>query len=59
LAPRARPAVSICKRLSRIKVTRKTNAIDLVAKADRESEREVIRTLSRAFPDHAILGDRC
>ena len=45
------------RRLSRIKVTRKTNAIDLVTEADQESEQVVIRTLNRAFPDHAILAE--
>ena len=45
------------RRLSRIEVTRKTNAIDLVTEADQESEQAVIRTLSRAFPDHAILAE--
>jgi myo-inositol-1(or 4)-monophosphatase len=45
------------QRLSRIKVTRKTNAIDLVTEADRESEQAVIRTLGRAFPHHAILAE--
>ncbi len=45
------------QRLSRIKVTRKTNAIDLVTEADREAEQAVIGTLSRAFPDHAILAE--
>src|SRR5512146_488114 len=45
------------QRLSRIKVTRKTNAIDLVTEADRESEQAIIRTLGRAFPDHAILAE--
>src|SRR5579864_6868964 len=45
------------QRLSRIKVTRKTNAIDLVTEADHESERAVIRPLNRAFPGHAILAE--
>jgi myo-inositol-1(or 4)-monophosphatase len=45
------------QRLSNIKVTNKTNAIDLVTEADRESEHAVIQTLSRAFPDHAILAE--
>jgi myo-inositol-1(or 4)-monophosphatase len=45
------------QRLSRIKVTRKTNAIDLVTEADQESERAVIRMLGRAFPSHAILAE--
>jgi myo-inositol-1(or 4)-monophosphatase len=45
------------QRLNRIKVTRKTNAIDLVTEADHESEQAVIRTLGRAFPSHAILAE--
>ncbi|HZZ08768.1 MAG TPA: inositol monophosphatase family protein [Candidatus Binataceae bacterium] len=45
------------QRLSRIKVTRKTNAIDLVTEADHESEQAVIRTLGHAFPSHAILAE--
>jgi myo-inositol-1(or 4)-monophosphatase len=45
------------RRLSRIRITRKTNALDFVTEADRESERAVIRTLNRAFPDHAILAE--
>jgi myo-inositol-1(or 4)-monophosphatase len=45
------------RRLRRISVTRKTNSIDLVTEADRESEKAVIKTLSRAFPDHAILAE--
>ena len=45
------------RRLSRIKITRKTNAIDLVTEADRESEQTVIRTLNRPFPDYAILAE--
>ena len=45
------------RRLGRIKVTRKANAIDLVTEADQESEQAVIRTLNRAFPYHAILAE--
>jgi myo-inositol-1(or 4)-monophosphatase len=45
------------QRLSHVRVTRKTNAIDFVTEADRESEQAVIRKLSRAFPDHAILAE--
>ena len=45
------------QRLSRIKVTRKTNAIDLVTEADRESEQAVIQMIKRAFPGHAILAE--
>jgi fructose-1,6-bisphosphatase/inositol monophosphatase family enzyme len=43
------------RRLSRIKVARKSNAIDLVTEAD--GEQTVIRTLNRAFADHAILAE--
>lgn len=45
------------RRLSRIKVSRKTNAIDLVTEADREAEAAVIATITRTFPDHAILAE--
>ena len=45
------------RRLNRINVTRKTNAIDLVTEAEQESEQAVIRTLSRAFPDHSIIAE--
>lgn len=30
---------------------------DFVSRADRESEAEVVAVISRAFPDHAILGE--
>jgi myo-inositol-1(or 4)-monophosphatase len=45
------------KRLSRVSVTRKTNAIDLVTEADHEAEAAVIEVLQRAFPTHAILAE--
>jgi len=45
------------RRLSRVKVKRKTNLLDLVTEAARESEQAVIRTLKRAFPDHVILAE--
>src|ERR1700738_5262302 len=45
------------KRMSRISVTRKTNAIDIVTEADHEAEAVVIETLQRAFPAHAILAE--
>jgi myo-inositol-1(or 4)-monophosphatase len=45
------------RRPSRIRITRKTNALDFVTEADRESERAVIRTLNHAFPDHGILAE--
>ncbi len=45
------------RRLSRINVTRKSNAIDLVTEADHESVRAVMGALARAFPDHAILAE--
>jgi myo-inositol-1(or 4)-monophosphatase len=45
------------KRLLRINVTRKSNAIDLVTEADHESEAVVIEVLQRALPTHAILAE--
>ncbi|MBV8770860.1 MAG: inositol monophosphatase [Deltaproteobacteria bacterium] len=45
------------KRFSHTTVSRKTNAIDLVTEADRESEAAVIDVLQRAFPDHTILAE--
>ncbi|HXR24406.1 MAG TPA: inositol monophosphatase family protein, partial [Candidatus Binataceae bacterium] len=45
------------KRLNHISVARKTNAIDLVTEADRESEAAAIEVLQRAFPAHAILAE--
>ena len=45
------------KRLSRISIARKSNAIDLVTEADHESEAAVIDVLQRAFPAHAVLAE--
>ena len=45
------------KRLSRITVNRKSNSIDLVTEADRESEAAVIEVIHRSFPTHAILAE--
>jgi len=45
------------KRLSRITISRKSNSLDLVTEADRESEAEVIAMIHRAFPTHAILAE--
>ena len=45
------------KRLSRITVNRKSNSIDLVTEADRESEAAIIEVIHRAFPTHAILAE--
>jgi myo-inositol-1(or 4)-monophosphatase len=45
------------KRLSRISVAQKSNAIDLVTEADRESEAAVIEVLQRSFPTHGILAE--
>jgi myo-inositol-1(or 4)-monophosphatase len=45
------------ERLRRVSVTRKTNAIDLVTEADRESEAKIIEILTRAFPAHAIVAE--
>jgi myo-inositol-1(or 4)-monophosphatase len=45
------------KRLSRISVDRKSNSIDLVTEADRESEAAIIEVIHRTFPTHAILAE--
>jgi myo-inositol-1(or 4)-monophosphatase len=45
------------KRLSRITVDRKSNSIDLVTEADRESEAAIIEVIHRSFPKHAILAE--
>jgi len=45
------------KRLSRINIVRKSNSIDLVTEADRESETAIIDVIHRAFPTHAILAE--
>jgi myo-inositol-1(or 4)-monophosphatase len=45
------------KRLSHINISRKSNAIDLVTEADKESEAAVIDEVQRAFPDHSIIAE--
>jgi myo-inositol-1(or 4)-monophosphatase len=45
------------KRLSRIHIVRKSNTIDLVTEADRESEAAIIEVIHRAFPTHSILAE--
>jgi len=45
------------KRLNRISIASKSNVIDLVTEADRESEAAVIDVLHRAFPAHAVLAE--
>ena len=45
------------KRLSRINIVRKSNSIDLVTEADRESEAAIIDVIHRAFPTHAVLAE--
>jgi myo-inositol-1(or 4)-monophosphatase len=45
------------KRLSRININRKSNSIDLVTEADRESEAAIIEIILRTFPTHAILAE--
>jgi myo-inositol-1(or 4)-monophosphatase len=45
------------KRLTHTSISRKSNPIDLVTEADRESEAAAIRILRRAFPDHTILAE--
>ncbi len=45
------------KWLSRTNVASKSNAIDLITEADRESEQTIMDTLRRAFPAHAVLAE--
>lgn len=45
------------KWLNRTRITRKSNAIDLVTEADHEAEAAVIDTIVRAFPTHAVLAE--
>ncbi len=45
------------RRLSRITIDRKSNSIDLVTEADRESEAAIIEIIQRSFPSHAILAE--
>ncbi len=43
-------------RLDRVQIERKGDN-DFVTDVDRQSEQEVIQTLKRAYPDHAIIGE--
>lgn len=43
--------------LSRVKVSRKSSAIDLVTEADHEAEAAILATIRRAFPSHAVLAE--
>jgi myo-inositol-1(or 4)-monophosphatase len=43
--------------LNKTKISRKSNSIDLLTEADKESEAAVIETIHRAFPTHAILAE--
>jgi myo-inositol-1(or 4)-monophosphatase len=45
------------KRMNKISIANKSNVIDLVTEADRESEAAVIDVINRAFPTHAILAE--
>ena len=45
------------KRLGRITTNRKSNSLDLVTEADRESEAEIIGVIHRTFPTHAVLAE--
>ncbi|MFH1886771.1 MAG: inositol monophosphatase family protein [Pseudomonadota bacterium] len=44
-------------RLGRARVVKMKGAIDLVTEADLASEKIILETISRAFPDHAILAE--
>jgi myo-inositol-1(or 4)-monophosphatase len=41
----------------RVSAITKKSAIDLVTEADTESEKRIIATIRRSFPDHAILAE--
>jgi myo-inositol-1(or 4)-monophosphatase len=43
--------------LHKTKAVIKSNALDLVTQADKESEDAIIKMIRRAFPDHAILAE--
>ncbi len=45
------------RRLTGSTVSRKSNPIDLVTEADRESEAAIIETIHRVFPTHAVLAE--
>ncbi|MGH7947989.1 MAG: inositol monophosphatase family protein [Candidatus Binataceae bacterium] len=45
------------QRLRRINIARKSNALDLVTEADRESEAAAIDVIRRAFPEQEILAE--
>lgn len=45
------------KHFGRLRAVRKKGAIDLVTEADIQSEETIIDTITRAFPDHAILAE--
>jgi myo-inositol-1(or 4)-monophosphatase len=43
--------------LHKTKAVIKSNSLDLVTQADKESEDAIIKLIRRAFPDHAILAE--
>jgi myo-inositol-1(or 4)-monophosphatase len=43
--------------LNKTKAVIKSNSLDLVTQADKESEVAIIKMIRRAFPDHAILAE--
>ena len=46
-------------RFGNISNMRKKAALELVTEADTESEKEIIASISSAFPDHEILSEEC
>ena len=50
-------AAVLMKKLGRLSEINKKGAIDLVTDADTASEKAVIETIRKAFPDHAILAE--
>ena len=45
------------KHFGKLRAVRKKEAIDLVTEADLRSEAAIIETITRAFPEHAILAE--
>ena len=43
--------------LNKTKAVIKSNSLDLVTQADKESEAAIIKLIRRAFPDHSILAE--
>ncbi len=52
-----RAGAILMDKFQRLEHVQKKGAVDLVTEADLASEREVVSSLRRAFPDHAIIAE--